>query len=128
MAELQDLCEIWTLNADQLKPVEACIHHLILERTKEQPDAPAICAWDGNLTYRQMDEMAARFAMYLAGRGVGPQVILPLCFQKSMWTAVATLAVMKAGAPQWFSMLRFQRRDYEVLSSRRAHSSSYALP
>ncbi|KFY99119.1 hypothetical protein V500_01452 [Pseudogymnoascus sp. VKM F-4518 (FW-2643)] len=93
----QDLRDIWTWNATVPEAVDACVHDLIAERTAQQPDAPAICAWDGELTYRKLDELSTRLAYQLVGLGVGPNVIVPLCFEKSMWTAVAMLAVMKAG-------------------------------
>ncbi|KFY13765.1 hypothetical protein V492_03046, partial [Pseudogymnoascus sp. VKM F-4246] len=93
----QDLHDIWTWNATVPEAVDACVHDLIAERTAQQPDAPAICAWDGDLTYHELDELSTRLAHQLVGLGVGPNVIVPLCFEKSMWTAVAMLAVMKAG-------------------------------
>ncbi|OBT64868.1 Nonribosomal Peptide Synthase (NRPS) [Pseudogymnoascus sp. 23342-1-I1] len=93
----QDLRDIWRWNATVPEAVDACVHDLIAKRTAQQPDAPAICAWDGELTYRELDELSTRLAYQLVGLGVGPNVIVPLCFEKSMWTAVAMLAVMKAG-------------------------------
>ncbi|KFY99001.1 hypothetical protein V500_01494 [Pseudogymnoascus sp. VKM F-4518 (FW-2643)] len=93
----QDLHDIWTWNATVPEAVDACVHDLISERTEQQPDAPAICAWDGELTYRELDELSTRLAHQLVSLGVGPNVIVPLCFEKSMWTPVAMLAVMKAG-------------------------------
>ncbi|KAF2716895.1 acetyl-CoA synthetase-like protein [Polychaeton citri CBS 116435] len=93
----QDLDHIWTLNAKVPKAVDQCVHELIAEITVEQPSAPAICAWDGKLTYKELDALSDRLAHYLVGRGVGPKVIVPLCFSKSMWTPIAVLGVMKAG-------------------------------
>ncbi|THC87382.1 hypothetical protein EYZ11_013173 [Aspergillus tanneri] len=68
-----------------------------MERTRQQPDAPAVCAWDGELTYKELDELSTRLAHHLVGLGVGPETIVPLCFEKSMWMPVAMLGVMKAG-------------------------------
>lgn len=93
----QDLQDIWTWNATVPEAVDSCVHDLIAERTAQQPDAPAICAWDGELTYRELDELSTRLAHQLVGLGVGPNVIVPLCFEKSMWMPVTMLAVMKAG-------------------------------
>jgi non-ribosomal peptide synthetase component F len=36
-------------------------------------------------------------ADYLSTRGIGPEVIVPLCFEKSLWAIVSLLAVLKAG-------------------------------
>ena len=93
----KDLQEIWSWNADVPAVVEACVHDLIAETKHRQPDAPAVCAWDGELTYKQLDDLSTRLAQYLVGLGVGPEDIVPLCFEKSMWTPVAMLGVMKAG-------------------------------
>ncbi|PLB36947.1 uncharacterized protein BDW47DRAFT_126854 [Aspergillus candidus] len=96
----RDLQDIWTWNATVPESVEDCVHNLFAQRVIETPDAPAVCAWDGQLTYRQLD----RFSTLLAGRlvslglGVGPGAIVPLCMEKSLWVPVAVFAIMKAGA------------------------------
>lgn len=61
------------------------------------PDAPAVCAWDGNLTYRELDAAASALAQHLRQFGVGPDVLVPVCFEKSVLAVVAQLAVLKAG-------------------------------
>ena len=53
--------------------------------------------WDGDLTYGELDSLATRLAHQLVGAGVRPHDVIPLCFEKSMWTTVAVLAVLKAG-------------------------------
>lgn len=92
----QDLRTIWTWNAELPMAVEACVHDVIAQQTKEQPQAPAVCAWDGDLTYGDLDTWSTRLASQLVGLGVSPAQIVPLCFEKSMWTAVAVIGVMKA--------------------------------
>lgn len=77
--------------------VERCVHDIFIEIAHEQPDSPAICAWDGELTYGHLDELSTRIARYLTEVGVGPGTIVPLCFEKSMWMTAAMLGVMKAG-------------------------------
>jgi amino acid adenylation domain-containing protein len=94
----QDLYDIWSWNATVPEAVEGCVHDLIAERARERPDAPAVCAWDGELTHGELDALSTSLAYRLVGLGVEPGVIVPLCFEKSMWTPVAMLAVMKAGA------------------------------
>jgi amino acid adenylation domain-containing protein len=77
--------------------VDRCVHALVEERCRAQPDAPAVCAWDGDLTYGELDALSSALAAHLAERGVGPEVFVPLCFEKSRWTTVAMIGVMKAG-------------------------------
>ena len=85
------------------KPVEIinrCIHRVIAEdQTAVQPEAPAIDAWDtGVMSYHELDERATTLAQQLLLLGVKPKQFVPLCFDKSGWTIVAILAVLKAGA------------------------------
>ncbi|KAK2038150.1 acetyl-CoA synthetase-like protein, partial [Colletotrichum somersetense] len=93
-----DLQQIWTWNAAVPETIEACVHDLFTKRARQQPHAPAICAWDGKLTYGELDALSTRLAHRLARVGAMPGTIIPLCFEKSLWTSVAMLAVMKAGA------------------------------
>ena len=97
MVSQQDLRDIWQWNASVPSAVEMCAHDIIAKTTRRQPEATAICAWDGELTYRQLDELSTRLAHHLVEHGVGLDVVVPLCFEKSMWMPVAVLAVMKAG-------------------------------
>jgi non-ribosomal peptide synthetase component F len=84
-------------NAQALISVEECLHDLIHERCLAQPSAPAVCAWDGDFTYAQLDQMSSILAADLMRRGVRPDVFVPLCFEKSRWTAIALLGIVKAG-------------------------------
>ncbi|KAI9038003.1 acetyl-CoA synthetase-like protein [Aspergillus affinis] len=77
--------------------IESCVHDLVLEKCKEQPEAPAVSAWDGELTYHDLDNLSHRLAVHLAHHGVGPEKFVGLYFEKSKWTAVAMLGVMRAG-------------------------------
>ncbi|KJZ73809.1 hypothetical protein HIM_06702 [Hirsutella minnesotensis 3608] len=93
--ELQD---IWSWNSALPQPVKKCVHELISIRALADPKAPAVCAWDGSLNYEQLNILASRLACEIARQGVVPGSFVPLMFEKSMWTPVAMLAVMKAGA------------------------------
>lgn len=97
MVGQRDLHDIWTWNATVPQTVEACVHEAIADTTRRQPDAKAICAWDGKLSYGELDELSTRLAYHLICLGIGSEAIVPLCFEKSMRTPVAMLAVMKAG-------------------------------
>ncbi|KAJ4389992.1 hypothetical protein N0V93_007465 [Gnomoniopsis smithogilvyi] len=95
----EDLNQLWEWNGHAApEPVEECVHHLICATMARQPCAPAICAWDGTLSYGELDSLSGRLAKYLASLGAGPGSIIPLCFEKSMWHPVAVLGAMRAGA------------------------------
>ncbi|CAN9330998.1 unnamed protein product [Alternaria alternata] len=97
--ELTDGCleEIWSWNSAVPQATERCIHELFAEQAKARPDAPAVCAWDGELTYGELDALSTKLAAYLVQLGIKHEDVVPLCFEKSMWTVVAILAVLKAG-------------------------------
>ncbi|KAJ4003482.1 Non-ribosomal peptide synthetase [Fusarium irregulare] len=93
-----DKSVIWNWNKDLPPPVPMCIHTLISEQVRWRPDAQAICSWDGDLTYAEMDKFSTLLAQHLIDLGVKNGDIVPLCFEKSRWTTVGVVGVIKAGA------------------------------
>ncbi|KAI0602864.1 hypothetical protein F4775DRAFT_581102 [Biscogniauxia sp. FL1348] len=77
--------------------VDKPVTYMIQEQKRRQPDAQAVCAWDGNFTYSELDGLSSRLACYLSEQGVSAEVFVPVCFEKSKWTVFAVLAVLKAG-------------------------------
>ncbi|KAJ5714059.1 AMP-dependent synthetase/ligase [Penicillium malachiteum] len=77
--------------------IEKCVHEFIREKCIETPNAPAVCAWDGELTYKELWDMASAFAKYLVSRGVGPEVFVPVCLDKSAWAMVTLVSILIAG-------------------------------
>ncbi|KPM37793.1 Nonribosomal peptide synthetase 1 [Neonectria ditissima] len=84
-------------NSTQKNNVQKCIHQAISEQGALRPEAEAICAWDGSFSYAKLLSLSDRLATRLQASGVGPEVFVPLCFDKSKWTVVTMLAVLKAG-------------------------------
>ena len=76
---------------------EACMHHLIQAKAQNIPASQAVCAWDGSLTFSQLDTLSSIVGRRLACLGVGPGVYVPFAFEKSKWAVVASLAILKAG-------------------------------
>ncbi|KAJ6089555.1 hypothetical protein N7467_004771 [Penicillium canescens] len=93
-----DLADLHRWNGTLPPQIDRCAHELIADRTHCQPDAPAVCAWDGEFTYHQLNSQANRLAHHLVALGVCPETFVPLYFEKSRWTTVAMLGVLKAGA------------------------------
>ncbi|KAF9889661.1 hypothetical protein FE257_007169 [Aspergillus nanangensis] len=71
--------------------------HVLQQRCCENPDALAVCAWDGELTYRQLDVATDCFAQYLIQAGLSVGSLVPICFEKSVYAVVAELGILKAG-------------------------------
>ena len=97
MISPQDKDDILGWNRTIPDVIDDCVHNLIAMNTIKTPHAPAICAWDGELTYAELESISSKLAAHLVNLGVGPEVFVPLCFEKSMWTIVAMIATMKAG-------------------------------
>lgn len=87
----------WNAKLASSAPVNSCIHHLIQQFSKQQPDRPAVHGWDGKLSYRELDQLSSQLAGHLHNLGVGPECIVPVCMEKSTWTIVAMLSILKAG-------------------------------
>jgi amino acid adenylation domain-containing protein len=88
--------EAW--NAHLSQPVARCAHELIQERNLKQLEALAVHAWDGDFTYQMLETLATNLAVHLQHRHqVGPEVFVPVYFEKSRWVVVAVLAILKAG-------------------------------
>lgn len=98
-----ELDEVWKWNTPLPPDMQTCMHELVAEQAEKQPDKNAIEAWDGNLTYKQIDDYSTHLAQILRSLDDSPNQIIPVLFEKCRWTIVAVLAIMKAGA--CFSLL-----------------------
>ena len=78
------LKQILKWNSTALEKVDRCIHEVIQDQVLKRPTAQAVCAWDGNFTYGELDQFSSRLASRLVELGVGPEVRVPLCFDKSV--------------------------------------------
>ncbi|KAH1856312.1 Nonribosomal peptide synthetase 1, partial [Aspergillus fumigatus] len=92
-----DSKEVALWNKRHPEAVEKCAHDIISERCSTHPDAPAVCAWDGEVSYKEMYTLASSFASYLACRGVGPETLVPICLDKSLWAIITILGILIAG-------------------------------
>lgn len=93
----QDRSEIFQWNKTIPETVDTCLHEIFRARAREQPEAVAVEAGDGNATYRELDELSDRLAHELRRRGVSTGNPVAFIFEKSLWTIVAVMGIMKAG-------------------------------
>ena len=63
---------------------DRCIHEAIHDQMLSGPDREAVCAWDGSLTFGELDRHASKLACHLRMQGVGPEIRVALCFEKSV--------------------------------------------
>jgi amino acid adenylation domain-containing protein len=97
MASDEDLRQLWSWNA-VLPPVsDQRIEQMITQQVMENPDRDALYSTKETLSYQELDTLSTELSQsHLAN--VTPEEIIPLCFEKSVWVAVAMVAVLKAGA------------------------------
>lgn len=93
----EDAAEMAQWNRAVPPAVDECAHHVIRRTALRSPEALAVSAWDVDLRYWELDAFSTKLAHHLRALGVGPETVVPLCFEKSGWSVVALLAVMKAG-------------------------------
>lgn len=76
---------------------ERCIHELIAAQASRTPEAIAVTFEDRSLTYAELDRRANQLGHYLQRRGIGPDVLVGLCVNRSVEMVIALLGVLKAG-------------------------------
>ncbi|ORY68182.1 uncharacterized protein BCR38DRAFT_422356 [Pseudomassariella vexata] len=89
----------WNGAARPLRPIESCVHELIKHHTHAASQTPAVYAWDGELTYSELEQHASGLASCIQDHyKVQTGALVLICFEKSIWAIVSILAVLKSGA------------------------------
>jgi amino acid adenylation domain-containing protein len=78
-------------------PKEQCIQELFEARVEKTPDAIAVALEDQQLTYRELNNHANQLAHYLHRFGVGPDVLVGICMDRSIQMIIGLLGILKAG-------------------------------
>jgi amino acid adenylation domain-containing protein len=78
-------------------PQDLCIHHLFEAQVRESPDAIAVEQEETRLSYRELNRRANQLAHYLRRAGVGPEVRVGICLERSPEMLVGLLGILKAG-------------------------------
>nr|BFE55540.1 hypothetical protein GCM10020063_000660 [Dactylosporangium thailandense] len=82
-------------------PVDAptgTLHPMVTRWAAATPDATAVVAADGTLTYAELDRRANRVARRLLADGVAPDAPVAVLTERSTHLPVALLGILKAGA------------------------------
>ncbi|MEH2621947.1 amino acid adenylation domain-containing protein [Bradyrhizobium sp. AZCC 1719] len=95
-AERRQLLADWNGPA-ALYPQDRCLHELFAEQAARRPDAIAVVLEDQTLSYGELERRANRLAHHLRALGVGPDVVVGLCVERSLDMAVGVLGILKAG-------------------------------
>ena len=78
-------------------PRDLCIHQLFEAQVERTPDAIAVVFEAEPLTYGELNRRANQLAHYLRGLGVGPDVLVAVCLERSLEVVVGLLGILKAG-------------------------------
>ena len=78
-------------------PEAKCIHTLFEWQANHTPDATAV-VYDGQgLTYAELNRKASQLARYLQKYGVGPEILIGICMERSLEMMIGLLGILKAG-------------------------------
>ena len=78
-------------------PDQVQLHSLIERQVAATPDALAVQFGDQQLSYRDLNGRANQLARWLREQGVGPDVLVGVCAERSLELVLALLAIVKAG-------------------------------
>src|SRR5690554_3222371 len=72
-------------------------HHLSEKQVERTPNDLAVVFEDEQVTYADLNQRANRLAHRLGELGVGPDVLVGICLERSVEMVVAIYGVLKAG-------------------------------
>ncbi|KAM3095973.1 amino acid adenylation domain-containing protein [Phormidesmis sp. 146-35] len=78
-------------------PEQLCLHQRVERQVEKTPDAIAVVFEGQHLSYRELNTRANQLAHFLHRLGVGAEVRVGICLERSLEMAIALLAVLKAG-------------------------------
>lgn len=75
----------------------ACAHQIFEMQAKKMPNRVAISYKNQQLTYGDLNTKANQLAHYLINQGVGPEVKVGICLDRSLEMVISILGILKAG-------------------------------
>ncbi|MCP4658225.1 MAG: AMP-binding protein, partial [bacterium] len=95
-AERQQLLVEWNDTAGPY-PRESAIHELFEAQAARRPEAVAVVLGEAQVSYGELNRRANQLAHHLRSCGVGPEVCVGLCVERSLEMVLAILGTLKAG-------------------------------
>jgi amino acid adenylation domain-containing protein len=95
-AEQHELLVEWNRTGRDYRD-DQCIQDLFEAQVEETPDAIAVVFENEEITYRDLNTRANKLAHHLRNLGVGPEVLVGICTERSLEMVVGLLAILKAG-------------------------------
>ncbi|MGZ3282743.1 MAG: amino acid adenylation domain-containing protein, partial [Xanthobacteraceae bacterium] len=94
-AERHTMLRTWN---DTARPVHAAtLPELFAAQVARTPDAVAAVFEEETLTYGELDARSSQLAHHLRALGVGPEVVVGQCIERSLEMLIGLLGILKAG-------------------------------
>ena len=88
----------WEWNQTQAEyPRDFCVHQLLEEQARRNPESVAIEFQGRSLSYAELDARSNQLAHFLRVRGVQADRLVGVCVERSLEMVVALLGILKAG-------------------------------
>src|SRR5450755_1972849 len=88
----------WEWNQTQAEyPRDLCVHQLLEEQARRNPESVAIEFQGRGLSYAELDARSNQLAHFLRSRGVQADRLVGVCVERSLEMVVALLGILKAG-------------------------------
>ncbi|HYJ85426.1 MAG TPA: condensation domain-containing protein, partial [Pyrinomonadaceae bacterium] len=76
---------------------DTCLHQLFEAQVEKTPEAVAVVCQGKSLTYGELNQEAEKIAYRLRRSGVGPEVLVGLCVDRSVELVIGIVGILKAG-------------------------------
>ena len=96
-SERQQLLVDWNSTAVAHPEKDLCLHQMIAAQARQSPDQVALIFEGQQFTYGELDRRSNQLAHHLQSLGVGPEVLVGLCVERSLEMVVGLLGILKAG-------------------------------
>ncbi|MBZ5526247.1 MAG: amino acid adenylation domain-containing protein, partial [Acidobacteriia bacterium] len=93
--ERQQVLSEWNRTATEYR--RSCVHELFEEQVNRTPEAVAVEYEGRQLSYAELNRRANQLGHYLRKLGVGPEVLVGICMERSLEMVVGLLGILKAG-------------------------------
>lgn len=94
----QDMQLIRTWNAYEPEVFDDTVPSRFFQQVANHPHKVAVSAFDGEFTYTELGDLASMLAQELVKHGAGPEMLIPICLNKSRWAIVAIIGILISGA------------------------------
>ena len=84
-------------NGPILDHVDQCVHQVFEKKVSRLGEAIAVWADTQSLSYQKLNAKANQLANYLRKCGVGPEVVVGICIERSLEMVIGILGILKAG-------------------------------